>query len=150
MTTAERFWQYVLIPPDKFMCWNWIGGTSHGYGWFAYNGRNWRAPRVVLDLAGRLIPKLCVLHHCDNRRCVNPLHLFQGTRVENNRDRHAKNGYPPVNCENNPRAKITNEQAREIKRRCLAGEKRCEVAKDYGLSSVAVSFLVLGRTWKGI
>ena len=33
---------------------------------------------------------LCVLHHCDNKVCINPNHAFLGTRADNNRDKIAK------------------------------------------------------------
>ena len=33
---------------------------------------------------------LYILHHCDNRRCINPDHLFIGTQADNVADMRAK------------------------------------------------------------
>lgn len=33
----------------------------------------------------------CVLHKCDNRKCLNPDHLFLGSRADNNKDKVSKN-----------------------------------------------------------
>jgi len=44
---------------------------AHRYGWFATYGE-W--------------PKLFLLHQCDNRKCVNPSHLREGTQKENGED----------------------------------------------------------------
>lgn len=69
-------------------CWNWEGGLVCGYGQFApRHGKNVRAHRFSYELYRGEIPTgMCVLHRCDNPRCVNPGHLFLGTNLDNTRD----------------------------------------------------------------
>jgi hypothetical protein len=52
------------------------------------------AHRFVWELTNGPIPDgYCICHRCDNPNCVRPEHLFLGTVVDNNRDRHAKGRY---------------------------------------------------------
>lgn len=52
------------------------------------------AHRFSYGLAhGEYDPKWCVLHECDTPACVRPIHLFLGTRGDNNKDRDSKGRY---------------------------------------------------------
>lgn len=73
-------------------CWEWPGAQGNGYGMILMpDGRLRGAHRVAWELANGPIPDgLFVLHHCDNRACVRPDHLFLGTQGDNVRDMYAK------------------------------------------------------------
>jgi hypothetical protein len=73
-------------------CWEWTGATYRfGYGHFRRKVNNqwimYKAHRYSYEYYVGEIPKgLCILHSCDNPRCVNPAHLSAGTHKQNTQD----------------------------------------------------------------
>lgn len=69
-------------------CWNWIRPLLNGrYGASCVEGKTRSSHRMAYEvLVGPIPDGSCVLHSCDNPRCVNPSHLFLGSQSDNIND----------------------------------------------------------------
>jgi predicted XRE-type DNA-binding protein len=112
---------------------------AHRVSWELYN--HWKEP---------VPPGLQVCHHCDNRACVNPVHLFVGTPADNSADMKAK-GRSRSKArpgEQHHNARLTEQQVIEIRRLHSAGNiTQREISRRFDVSESAVSGIILRKNW---
>lgn len=155
----DLFWPKVdrdgPIPahqPHLGQCWTWTAATHEfGYGIF----QNVLAHRFIYQqIHGRALPPdMCVCHHCDNPACVRPSHLFEGTRGQNAADRHAKgrNGNPIRHKgSRHHKAKLTERDVVEIRRRFTAGESRNALAAAFKVCHSSICQILDRTTWRHV
>src|SRR5205085_12214412 len=107
------------------------------------------AHRVAFALlVGPIPPFLCVLHRCDNPRCVNPDHLFLGTMSDNMRDRTQKGR--SASGEKNGRSKLTIALVSEMRRRHKSGESIRRLGRAFGIAHSTCWAIIRGAKWKEI
>lgn len=145
----ERFWRFV-DKRKKNGCWEWTGGRSRdGYGLFSVSSRCFvSAHRFSWALAYGPIPEgMCVLHKCDNRRCVNPSHLFLGTRADNSRDMAVKGR--STSGSRNESAKLSETDIPVIRSLGKRGWTLRRISERFGVSRTAIWMVLHGLTWRG-
>ena len=158
----KRIFEKITI--DENGCWLWDNDKQRGgYGMFWDGQKSKSAHRLVYELLVAPVDSLlCVCHKCDNRRCVNPDHLFVGTHAENSADMVAKNRqakglthwsfiHPEIKLDakgsKNSQAKITESQVLEIRE---SDKTVKELAAEYGMSYMGMYKVKTGVRWQHV
>lgn len=148
----KRFWAKVK-KGDPAQCWIWMGTLGHkGHGTFRVNSKkNEGAHRFSYQSIYGEIPKgMCICHSCDNPSCVNPLHLWVGTRSDNNTDRANKGRSACGEGEYNNLSKLKNSQVIRIRELLKEGWTQCKIAEIFGVSQSQISHIKLGKAWSHV
>lgn len=146
-----RFWMKVDKTGDGG-CWLWTGTRpSFGHGQIRVGERAIYAHRLAWEWANGPLPDdQCVLHRCDVPACVNPAHLFIGSRADNMRDmwRKGRGSKPPrMVGPANPNTKLTAALVRAIR---SSPEDALTVAERFGIPRRHVYAIRLRAIWKHV
>ncbi len=148
----KLFENKIFYSPDG--CWYWTGTkSSRGYGACFINGDGSRksAHRCSYEFYKGQIPKgFVVCHHCDNRICVNPDHLFTGTQKDNVRDMIKKGRQREHKPEDMYSKILSAEDVLLIVDMSNNGFGRRELGKLLGIAHQTISSIMCGHTWDSV
>lgn len=147
---CDRFWNKVN---RRQKCWLWTAGKNrNGYGRFRFNGEARLAHRLAWqNINGEIPDGMCVCHKCDTPACVNPDHMFIGTRADNVADMIAK-GRQSIGHDHsltvrgtaNGCAKITEDEVLAIRN---DGGYQRDIARRFGISQAQVWNIINRKQW---
>lgn len=155
MPIKERLYSHI-DKNERSGCWEWQGSIRSGYGRLIVGSRkdgtrkSASAHRVsYLVFKGEIPDGMEVCHKCDNPCCINPDHLFLGTKQENIADRERKGRNVVFTGEEQPRAKLTKKKVKDARwERAFKGTSFQKLAEKYGVSKRTIQNAVKGVTWK--
>lgn len=142
----DRFMSYVNKTEE---CWEWTGFlnpvTKRPY--FRMNGHRFTSSKCSYLLFNGDVGDKHVLHTCDNRKCVNPGHLFLGTNQDNINDMIKKKRH----CfgEKRKNHKLKDKDVIDIKSMCSKRYyEHKEIAKMYNVSVSLITKVLNNNRWK--
>ena len=143
-TFEQKFWIQVNKKSiDE--CWNFIGKKfTNGYGCFRIGTLDTLAHRISFLLNNHYLPsnQRVIMHICDNKTCVNPHHLLDGSYSDNLQDMIKKNRGNPPSGERNHRCKLTNIQIDEIRQKNKEKISRKQLSIDYNVSITQIGRII--------
>jgi len=135
-------------------CWEWQAAKDkQGYGKFSYKGKDMLAHRASWMIYNGKIPDgICVLHKCDNPSCVNPKHLFLGTRKDNAKDMLNKGR--SVRGEKHSASKLTEKEVLQIRKLYQRGKhggmNSIKLANMFNTTHKTISLVVDRVNWRHV
>ena len=143
MTVRALFLDKMAKSPDK--CWHWLGKLfSNGYGSFQSRGVDHLAHRVSFELFHGRKPSGLLMHRCDNKQCVNPAHLAEGTHADNHKDMVQKGRVKTLRGTATARGVLDERDILKIRARRAAGEMCRDIAIDYPVKANHISRITTG------
>lgn len=143
----ERFWNQVE-KAAKNECWEWTGSlTTKGYGQYQSAALGeFTAHRTSYKLARGDIPSgKLVCHKCDNKKCVNPDHLFVGTVQDNSDDMVKKNRQS--RGEEHGLSKLTEADVVRIRREALTVSDKRRLRSEIGIHKTTLNRVLNRQLW---
>jgi len=126
-------------------CWEWVGRLDPtGYGIIDIRQVCFTTHRFSFAIFNGREPKKFVCHHCDNPKCVNPDHLFEGTQTDNMHDCSVKGRFGDRRGEMNACRKLSDMAVREIR---ASSRTLKALAHQYGVSESAIFQAKSYQTW---
>lgn len=153
----ERFMS-KMSAPDKNGCIHWLGAPRGSYGAFQVCEKESRykynstqlAHRISYELFISEIPTgLCVCHRCDNRKCVNPEHLFLGSAKQNTDDMVGKNRCNMGKGEKHFSSRLKEQDIPKIFDLYKELSQR-KIAEIFNVSQTAIAYVLRRKTWTHI
>lgn len=170
---ADRFWSKFTKGTSE-ECWNWTGAKhGAGYGLLVVGSRcdgtrgYILSHRLSWSIHNGMIPEgKFICHHCDNRLCVNPKHLYLGDAHTNNLDTYRrKRRLPPTvqhpDCvatgdhngarkhrericrgEDHPFSKLSDDDVENIRLKYASGMYQKDLAKEYSVAQTTISKII--------
>lgn len=131
-------------------CWEWQGHLhANGYGRLTNRRKTQYAHRFMYKAFYGEIPEgFDVCHKCDNRKCVNPKHLFLGSRKDNMEDAQIKGRLQRGSDRYN--AVLDEKKVRTARALKLAGVKVKDIAKQMKVKPQTLGKAINRETWRHI
>lgn len=141
----KRFWKRVNKTDN---CWLWTGSLQQSnYGQFWTGDYQTTAHRFSWEIHNGNIPKgYDICHVCDVKICVNPEHLFLGTRLDNMKD--CINKGRTAKGEKHGKSKLTNNQVKQIRQLAISGLSQRAIASQFSVSQPEIGCIIRNEIWQ--
>lgn len=128
-------------------CWEFSNRVrGNGYLRMTVRNKSVYAHRFLWEtFNGPIPPGFDICHKCDNRKCVNPEHLFLGTRADNMQDAMVKGRVQRGSDRYN--AKLTEGDVANIRSSNLTP---ILLAQSYKVSITTIRLILKRKTWRHV